>query len=203
MLFREKRVDPVWKLADLDEFYGTRPSVASAAVANHRSSVSYQPQPSRRTSYSAYGPMSTPPHITPQPSQSIPPHPNPLRERQDSGYTRETSDSRDNVPRGESNGESSSVSSNGQYNDDVYAPLSVPYAQSVDSPPLTPRQFQPTNSRLYQSYGLPSPEPELEYPRHPPKPVATFVNRPATPPDEKPKKVSKWKRFSGMGKNKA
>jgi len=58
--------------------------------------------------------------------------------------------------------------------------------------------------------GYPSPEQDVEYPRVPPKPpVHNFLAKPATPPgsdvsqEKKKGKMSKLKRFSGLGKSKA
>lgn len=122
----------------------------------------------------------------------------------------------------ESNGESSGASS---YDPHQILPQQVSYPQvsypqqgaQEYSPPSTPPQKFHFLQDQYQSYGIPSPESDVEIPavyapRVPPKPVMnTFVTRPATPPgsefDLKPKvkesKMKKFKRFSGLGKSKS
>jgi hypothetical protein len=181
----------------------------AGSVTNPRYSYA---QPSRRTS--AYsGAWSTP---GPQQQQ---------QSRQDYGRDRDAyatpresyvrdSDAPRDTPQAESSGSSSyeqyqSQQSSQQPQDG--GGYYQPYPQDY-SPPRTPtrsgnQQFtypQQTNT------GLPSPEPDVEYPRVPPKPPThNFTTRPATPPssdvsnDKKKGKMSKFKRFSGLLKSKA
>jgi hypothetical protein len=205
-----------------DDFLATRPGTAATNLRN-----SYHPQPSRRTSsYSAYGVQ--PPATRERQDYREREYHTPPRDREPVDH-----DPRERelpVVRGESNGESSSASSYNQpydqyhpsvhYPGQEYSPPSTPTRPQQFSPP-PPSQFSPPQSsqhfpqsatQHYQSYGLPSPEPEVDsYPRVPVKPVHSFVTRPATPPSdvgvdkatEKKSKFGKLKRFSGLGKSKS
>lgn len=172
------------------------------STTNRRSS--YQPQPSRRTSsYSAYN--AQPPR---REYRSEPRDPRENNTR-DSTY-------RDEPYPVEMTGEQSS--SNSSYNYDTHPAV----AQQEYSPPSTPtrgQQFAPQAPQVsyypqnnQQQYGLPSPEPDVDYyPRAPVKPpVHSFQARPVTPPPsdmgEKSMnkgRLGKLKRLSGFGKSKS
>ena len=120
-----------------------------------------------------------------------------------------------------SNGEMSSGASSYDNYTPVYAQVHYPpkNQQQEYSPPSTPtrpQQFPPSQQHTLpqlhftqlNTYGLPSPEPDVDtmYPRVPPKPPAhNFVHRPVTPPSEQKKqsKIGKLKRFSVLGKSKS
>lgn len=128
---------------------------------------------------------------------------------------------------GAGNGESSGASSyNNSYPNDQYPAQSPGQEYSPPSTPTRGAQFPGGSSsggagqyHFPQSYGLPSPEPD-DFPRAaggipaaPNRPVHQFTTRPATPPGsdvadspkagKKEKKLSKFKRFSGLGKSKS
>jgi hypothetical protein len=152
-----------------------------------------------------------------------PPREYPLRgEREYGSTTRGSATLRGSVGAVEPNGESSGASS---YDPHHVPPQQVSYPQvsypqqgtQEYSPPSTPTRQYHVPQGQYQSYGIPTPEPDVDTPavyapRVPPKPATnTFVRRPATPPgsdfDQKPKgkesKMKKFKRFSGLGKSKS
>ena len=143
-------------------------------------------------------------------------------ERESSTTPRSSAIFRGSVGAVEPNEESSGASS---YDPHHVPPQQVSYPQvsypqqgtQEYSPPSTPtRQFHVPQGQ-YQSYGIPTPEPDVDTPavyapRVPPKPAMnTFVRRPATPPgsdfDQKPKvkesKMGKFKRLSGLRRSKS
>jgi hypothetical protein len=186
----------------VDELMATRPA---GSVTNPRYSYA---QPSRRTS--AYsGAWSTPGGNAPQ-QQARPDN----RDRE-SFVTRESFARDSYAPRGEPpQAESSGASSYDQYappqQQSGYYQQQLPNPNDY-SPPHTPTRPAVNQQFAYpqQNTGLPSPEPDVEYPRAPPKPpMHSFTTRPATPPgsdvsqEKKKGKMSKLKRFSGFGKSK-
>src|SRR5437868_707528 len=176
----------------------TRPGTSTT---NRR--YSNQPQPSRRTSsYSAYN--AQPPRQEYRESRADP------RDYRDSTYRADyRADYRSEQYLPEGNGESSSNSSYGYESHPVtqqeYSPPSTPTRGQQNFPQTPQQSYYPASN---QQYGLPSPEPDVDYyPRAPVKPlVHSFQTRPVTPPSDtgekaKKGKLGKLKRLSGLGKS--
>ena len=177
-----------------DEMMTTRPGT-STTIRRY----SNQPQLSRRTSsYSAYN--AQPPRQEYRGESRADP-----RDYRDSTYR---ADYRSEQYLPEGNGESSSNSSYGYESHAVtqqeYSPPSTPTRGQQNFPQTPQQSYYPASN---QQYGLPSPEPDVDYyPRAPVKPlVHSFQTRPVTPPSdtgEKAKgKLGKLKRLSGLGKS--
>lgn len=221
MQLQRKKVLPSFswlKLICEDESFASRPNGTMSLPSFASPRYSYQ-QPSRRTSNYSFGATQLAP-----PAQNIQPSPRQEFRDRDRDYHVPRPRDRDSEQyrQGDiSNGESSNASSNNRSHDQPHSQIQYPSSQrqyqdySPPSTPTHPKQFLPPVAQKhhlpqppYQSYGLPSPEPEADtaYPPVPPKPVRTFITRPATPPrsdatvDKKKKgsKLGKLKRFSLM-----
>ena len=216
----------------IDDSVTARPATT---VTNPRYSYAAQP-PRRNSSYSAYTGMQTPAGPSGRDRQDYRDNKERARERDTRerdlpippgrDYPRENQVyRRDSTNGGNGNGESSGESSyNNNHFPEHYQPPLVSYPtqqQQEFSPPSTPphgQQFASTSSpqyhfpasanQQYQSYGLPSPEPE-DFRAAPKVPAHQFTRRPATPPvsdvadspaKKKEKRMSKLKRFSAFGK---